>query len=409
MKKHLVGALLVVAACVTLVDAAAAVEEGSLLHQNSFGLFYLDDPFDLTLNPAFISQIDRWRLFTNLSNYEDQNSYLIGTSGRLGRGSIGLFYETDKEREEEEIGRSSDLTTDFSGSWDPSTLQRVESETERFEDETTRHGGILSYGIDLGSFTLGASYRPSFSNGESTLTGSIGSSPDYEPNPFWWSRPNFEGNLATGSNESWFWEETLTESNKVSAGEMESESFEGSADVDDDRHAFEVGSQLRFWKNLPVWVRLGFQSIDRTVSGSGVYTYSSSRTQSSGLDGTNTETENRSSVWSGDPVGGSDDHSFDGTEWALKVVPQYVVSDLVTLELGLALQTLQGDVTGSWTQDVSIERSEKYADAPGAAWKGSQYISNSFSLASGYPPSAPSNSRSRLKPVPSVLILKTVP
>lgn len=385
MKKCVVRALLSLVACLALVDTAAGVEEGSLLFQNSFGLYYLEDPFDLTLNPAFISEIDRWRLFTNLSNYEDANSYLIGTSGRLGPGSLGLFYERDERDIVEESSHSSYLTTDFlaAASGSPRSLSRsnlvtAESEMERFEEESTRDAFIATYGMDFGSFSLGASYRPSSSSGSFTLEGSIDEDPDYETDPQWWGRPSFTGDLKAGENFSRARRETVTEEAIFFHDRAESEAFDGKAEVDEDRHGVAVGSQLRFWKRLPVWVRLGAQSVDRTVSGAGRYSYSTSETY--GMDGAETESESRTSSWGGDPVGGSDDHSFDGTEWSLEVVPRYTVSEFVTIELQLGFRTMEGDVTGGWTQDIAIDRAVKRSDSGRTErWKGSQSVENSFS------------------------------
>ncbi|HEY6000689.1 MAG TPA: hypothetical protein VI078_15490 [bacterium] len=381
MKKCTVRALLLFVAWSTMVGTAAALEEGSLLHQNTFGLYYLEDPFDLTVNPAFLSRIERWRLFTNLSNYEDANSYLIGTSGRLGPGSVGLFYERDKERWVDQNSRSSDQTSDVSGWYGKNDIEvTAESSADRFEEESTRNAFVVSYGMDFGGFTLGAAYRPSFSSGKTTLRGDLEGSPDFGTDPLYWTRPSFSGDLQPGRNYARSWRRARYDgkSGALVTEDAGSEAFTGSADADEDTHAVDLGSELRVFKSVRTWVRVGARSVKRTVSGSGSYASTNSYTQRDDGSGNGyMVTESRTSTWEGEPVGSPEDHAFDGTEWSLDVVPRYAVSTAVTLELGLGWEGRQGDVSGTWTQDIGVTRTQTGRGTD--TWLGSQHVANTFS------------------------------
>jgi len=378
MKTRMRRFLLLLLAWSSSVGTAAAVESGSLLSQNSFGLYYLEDPFDLTLNPAFISEIDRWRLFTNLSNYEEGNSYLVGTSGRLGSGSLGLFAELDREMLKETSEHASDLTTDYpSGMGGPNdVLTTAESEASRFETESNRQAFTLTYGRKFGSFSLGASYRPTFTEGKTTLKGSLDEDPDYDGDPLWWSRPSFATDIGPGANYAWSRSETRSGQGGqgvLQAG-AESEAFEGNAESDEDRHVLELGAQIRAIAGLPVWIRLGAASVKRTVNGSGAYRYSLSERGKDPYGFVNTES--RTSTWAGNPLGSSGNHAFDGTEWFLDVVPRYALGKSVTLELGMGLGMQQGDVTARWSQDVAIDRT-LHAERS-ETWQGTQHLLHSF-------------------------------
>ncbi len=423
MKRHTIIILALVFS-MTLVGVAGAFEGASLLNQNSYGLYYREDPFDITLDPALLYQVDRWRLYTNLSNYEDANHYLIGTSGKLGPGSLGVFYETNKSLTSENDTVSNNSTsTDVlipagtsynSGSTVTSTL-----DTRAFEDETTAHNFIVDYGMDLGIFSLGVAYTPEFSKRTVSLrraagipvlgTPNVGGVlPDYTANPAAYTFPDHSETLAVGAGAGFLAATGLGDFSRSTETTVygdtahsryntrtQTDAFSGSNEGKDNTQGFVVGSQFHPSSQFDTIVNVGYDSIDKTQSGSARYTYANTETQTGAgafTAGTDLQaqpglraagyamSESQISTWNGEFLSSLTDHALDGSRWNVAVTPSYRVNDVVGVEVGLGYAKTDGDVDGNWTQDVTISRSITpiAGDTTPETWNGTQAFDNKF-------------------------------
>jgi hypothetical protein len=203
MKKFFVVALGVVLGF-ALVGSAYAIDTASLESQTTEGLYDRNDAFDHALDPALLYQLDRWRLYTNLSGYSGHDdwasdSYLIGTSGKLGPGSLALFYETNKfDRDEKwfyseetlfyEQQDDSLLYPRYDRVWDERSFDSDQISAKWKEEENNFHVG---YGMDFDGFSLGVTYAPEFMRSEYSLGAltdvlpTIDSLPTNLPNSSW--------------------------------------------------------------------------------------------------------------------------------------------------------------------------------------------------------------------------------
>jgi hypothetical protein len=294
MKKSFVLAL-GVALCLVFVASAPAFEGASLESQTTFNLFE-DDPFDLSIDPGVLYQVDRWRLYTNLSNYENEAGayYLIGTSGKLGAGSLAFFYETNKyeDTDEDSWDSESGYQNRDPAYWDdpinnPYVYTGTDDRTYKYDgswydkDETENHNLYVAYSIDFGTYSLGLGYAPEFEERTETLRGTF----DYDDNFFstwsYWDAFNNQDSIGTGAN-------TSNNSSSTTYGntahtkyytETERESFTGETTIDDDTHAFGVSSHIHPGGPFEIQATLGYEKIDREESGSATFTGSYSESQ----------------------------------------------------------------------------------------------------------------------------------
>lgn len=169
-KMYVVSAFVGMSLC--MASVAVAFDGASLTSQTTMEMYDDVDPYDHSLDTALLYNIERWRLYTNASAYEDGNSYLLGTSGKLGPGSLSLFFETTT---------SEDLETDYDTS-----LFQMEVEDPLAVLYTNPYDGVfdyisqgadhavdnsdsdedeyyVSYGMDIvpGVFSLGLAINPS--------------------------------------------------------------------------------------------------------------------------------------------------------------------------------------------------------------------------------------------------------
>lgn len=203
MKKSLVivAGLIV---CLALVGTAYAIDRSSLESQTTEGLYDRNDPFDHAMEPGLMYHLERWRLYTNLSGYEgdvelydddyddfdtNREAYLIGVSGKLGPGSVAVFYESQKNEynwsdsrrfvNEDEDSRSQppdyDPANPNYGGHNPdgslrypTTLANVNFREYR-EDEETEDNWYLGYGMDFDGISLGVSWAPEFYKWDGTV------------------------------------------------------------------------------------------------------------------------------------------------------------------------------------------------------------------------------------------------
>ena len=406
--------------CLVFVASAPAFEGASLQSQTTFSLFE-DDPFDLSIDPGVLYQVDRWRLYTNLSNYETEDGayYLIGTSGKLGAGSLAFFYETSKnEIDENDLDADNWLGIErLSGTSYTGTNDTVITtyDSRSFKDEEEASNFYLSYSMDFGTFSIGAAYNPEFEDRTVSLQRGVawnaaiggmnlgGIAPVY--NPAAWAGPGHEENLDQGAVLGWnaanitgnFSRRQVTttygtvDHSKYNIVDT-SDSFTGENDIEDKSHGFTVSSLIRPADKFEVQVTAGLTTIDTEVGGSATYTYS--RTDSdTGTTAPATdlvpglalvdgycETETQTSTWNGNFLDG-DEYNHDGTKWGLEIEPGYELNEVVTLTLRLGYETADGDANGDWTQNVNIDRSitTNAADTTPETWEGTQVFDNTWS------------------------------
>ena len=377
------------ALCLVFVASAPAFEGASLESQTTFNLFE-DDPFDLSIDPGVLYQVDRWRLYTNLSNYENEEGayYLIGTSGKLGAGSLAFFYETNKYKFTEE---------DFSDS--ESGYQRIDpayyddpvnnpyvytgtddriykydySEYNKYETEN--HNLYLAYSIDLGIYSLGLGYMPEFEERTKTLGGTFNYDDDFFSTWSYWDAFDNSRSIGTGNNTSDNSSETRygnTAHTKYYT-DTERESFTGETTIDDETHNFALSSHIHPGGSFEIQATLGYEKIDIEESGTATYTGSYRESQKGEWDSYAAgdfgwgyfheadgylETGEVTSVWNGAFTG----QNRDGDGWGLELVPSFEVNPTVALEMVLGYSKADGDISGAYTQTVNATHTER-ADA----------------------------------------------
>lgn len=417
---------LALAASVAAFEGVTATEEASLERQNSFGIFDEIDPFDHSLEPGRLYEIERWRLYTNLSNYEQADGYyLIGTSGKLGPGSISFFYETTKEELEADDLDDNDWLgtenlapagTSYTGTDDVVT---TEYDARSYDFEHEDQNFVLAYGMDFGMYSLGLRYSPEFEEESESfaLTGfaalgaiNIGDAVSWDVNPLTWPISEHDEILADASGGGWtcLWgdysenlqqllpsgnfsrsAQTITYGNVAHSEShtvTRADDFGGGYDVDEDNHEFVVGSHIRPSEEWDVELIAGYTAIDRELDGSATYSYSFRESQTGAgtdfvlarVDGYS-DTWTMTSRWDGEFLGCFDGYTRDGDGWQVGVEPRYNLNEVVTLELGLEYETADGDANGNWTQNVAISRDLTTATGANTqTWRGSQSFDNSW-------------------------------
>lgn len=204
--------------CLVFAASAVAFEGGSLENQTTFNLYDRNDPFDLSVDPALLYQVERWRLYTNLSNYEgytdypvryDDNSlestlaeieeliehvglsfetypnlfdldldpeldgsyYMIGTSGRWGAGSLALFFETNKRKADDDASDylydgyerpNPDRTPPGDQYTHRDDVYTITQNTAGYEMEQEGFNVLASYSMDFGIWSLGLAIEPEY-------------------------------------------------------------------------------------------------------------------------------------------------------------------------------------------------------------------------------------------------------
>jgi len=420
---------LAVAISVSAFEGVAVTEQASLERQNSFGLFDEIDPFDHSLEPGRLYEIERWRLYTNLSNYEQADAYyLLGTSGKLGPGSISFFYETTKDDVDEDDLDDNDwlgaqqiapASTSYTGTDDIVTTT-YDARSYKYEYQTQNF--ILGYGMDFDTFSLGAKYSPEFSETKESVAiafGALGAinigdainAATWETDPTLWSPADHSEILMDASGGGWecLWgdyNENLVQNlpsgnfsrraQTITYGDVnhteshtlaQSDSLVGDYEIDEDNHEFVVGSHIRLSEKWDVEIDAGYTSIDREVDGLATYSYSYQESQTgAGTDWALSQVDGYSdawtlaSTWDGEFLGCFDGYSRDGNGWQIGVEPRYYVNEVVTLELGLGYETADGDANGNWTQAVAIGRSLTTATgADTQTWAGLENFDNTWS------------------------------
>ena len=407
MKKSFVLAL-GVALCLVFVASAPAFEGASLESQTTFNLFE-DDPFDLSIDPGVLYQVDRWRLYTNLSNYENEAGayYLIGTSGKLGAGSLAFFYETNKyeDIDEDFYDSESGYQNIDPAYWDdpvnnPYVYTGTDDRIYEYDrswynkNETENHNLYMAYSIDLGIYSLGLGYAPEFEERTRTLGGTFNYDDDFFASRAYWDAFNNQDFIGTGAN-------TLYNSSSTTYGntahtkyytDTSRESFTGETSIDDETHAFALSSHIHPGGPFEIQATLGYEKIDIEESGTATYTGSYRESQKGEWDGYPAgdfgsgypyfrapdgylETGEVTSVWNG----AFTQNNRDGDGWSLELVPSFEVNPTIALEMKIGYGKADGDISGNYTQTVNAthtERADASADTETA--KGYEFYDNTY-------------------------------
>jgi len=405
-----------VALCFALVAGASAFEGASLESQTTFDLYDRSDPFDLSIDPGLLYQVDRWRLYTNLSNYEgtpdydmdycaactssadweyDGAYYMLGTSGKLGAGSLALFYETNKLEYNDD-----DYEYDYRGTeWqDPDLSFPEEQYTGRddridiykdwdnFEGEIETHNFLAAYSMDFGIWSLGLSYSPEFIDEEGTLYMS-----DSWVNWNFWSSQSY-GNafnngrsISPGDNNSTINEDIWygnVDHDKYHTDDI-TQSHNGDVEIEERNHEFKLGSMIRPADHYDVQVTVSYTDVDTDVDASGTATYDRVIRQKGDDDGdpgdfSTSSWEYYDSGGPGSFIGYVDDgyvktqsmtmrydgalpgyEDSDGDYWGIAIRPTYHVNDIVALDLEVEYETGDGDISGDYVLQVNAEETRK--------------------------------------------------
>ena len=393
MKKIYLVALGVVLSF-ALVGSAYAIDGASLESQTTEGLYDRNDAFDITLRPGLLYQVDRWRLYTNLSGYEKEDSYLIGTSGQLGPGSMAFFYETNKYEDDDSNSYrlweyDEDMTpmaTDddypnYDGRWD----QRWEwADSRKYELEREEHNFYASYSMDFGAFSLGLSYAPEFWETERTY--SINENgPDewsdirdgFDPKNYWGQDPFWACAMyfPTGSNwTSYYYYRDYGEVNGDEYDEYDeftgSTAWNGEQDRDTDVHPIYLESQIHTADHWHLLAGVGYADIQVDTDFDGRLVESREWLTSYDTGDTLTETWNREIRVNGALLDDFDiyDADLDGDRWWIYLEPVYEVNDIVTLRMDLHYADEDGDLDKldgfSGTMVASYEIDDSNSDIP---------------------------------------------
>lgn len=388
MKKIYLVALGVVLSF-ALVGGAYAIDGASLESQTTEGLYDRNDAFDITLRPGLLYQVDRWRLYTNLSGYEDEDSYLIGTSGQLGPGSVAFFYETTRYEDDDSNSYrfweyDEDTTGDFpnyDGRWD----QRWEwADSRKYEVEREENNFYASYSMDFGAFSLGLSYAPEFWETERTYSISE-NGPDewsdirdrWDPENKWDDDPYWACAMwfPTGSN----WTSYAYERNYWGDGDEYDEygeftgstAWNGEQDRDTDYHPIYLESQIHNADHWHLLAGIGYADIQVDTDFDGRLVESREWVSSYDTGDTRTETWNREIRASGalmDDFLDIYDADLDGDRWWIYLEPVYEVNDIVTLRMDFHYADEDGDLDKldgfSGTMIASYEIDDGNSDIP---------------------------------------------
>jgi hypothetical protein len=374
---------------ITMGATAFAMDSASLQNQTSEGLFDRTDPFDLALQSGLMYQLDLWRLYTNLSGYDQGDAYLIGTSGKLGPGSVAFFYETKDGEFQESVFTNFDYGYERGWHTDVNVpnydgiddLMYSGSLDIREDHETSEHNFYLGYGGDiLDGVSLGLSYAPQMWESEGTPSGIFSGTledvliTDVLANagtaltnlpllvgwPFQRHMP-MQGlpwlgkdlsvvfsslNYTTNDYQSWTQFDLVAQTDS---------NLEQETTV----HPFNLGSHMRLWDDWDILANVTYADIDRqdSLRSSLTATFNNSQFINQALD----------DYYRGNGslgLTGSWDEDSDGNRWGLFVSPSWQMSDLIGFRLDLGYSKESGDnegggvltvngMTEEWVDDVS--------------------------------------------------------
>ena len=346
-----------VALCLAFAGTAFAIDHDSLESQTTEGLYAQTDPYDLAMEPGLLYKLDRWRLYTNLSGHEDGDSFLIGTSGKLGAGSLAFFYETNKD--ENDWTQSDDSyyawkdTTgtfpNYDGNYD---YMGGNAGWDKNESITEENNFYVAYSIDFGGVSVGLSYAPEFEKNERSLNYS-GSLPNLgDPAADLWDSSWFWGfNVLPGSGHEDIqgWANDATNQAQYSA-----ESFSGKQKADRTEHPIVLQSQIHINDHWHLLVGLGYASIEEEDDFSGVYNLIELYEDTTGK----LETLDASIS-----INGSLDEENEGDEWGIYLEPVYEVNDMVSLRIDLHYDREDGDSKGGRVGTMNATATDRLTTA----------------------------------------------
>lgn len=348
-----------VALCLAFGGTAFAIDNDSLESQTTEGLYDRTDPYDLAMEPGLLYKLDRWRLYTNLSGYEDEDSFLIGTSGKLGAGSLAFFYETNKyEYDRTDTDASYTVWENPTGAFPnyDGTYDYLSGNDgwDKYEYITEENNFYAAYSIDFGGVSVGLSYAPEFGKYERSLDFS-GSLPDLDdPATTLFASGWFWGvNVFTGTSygDTWGWINYDPADHTQYSAYARSESFSGKQKADRTEHPFNLQSQIHINDHWHLLVGVGYANIEEEDNLSGVYSYSqvSENTAIGAL-----ETLNGSAS-----VNGSLSEDYEGDEWGIYLEPVYEVNDMVSLRMDLHYNRENGDSKGGRVGTINATETDR--------------------------------------------------
>ena len=318
-----------VAFCLAFAGTAFAIDNDSLESQTTEGLYDRTDPYDLATEPGLLYKLDRWRLYTNLSGYEDEDSFLIGTSGKLGAGSLAFFYETNKREDD---------WTDTEASYDlwemedlisfpnyDGTYESLEGYTDLYKNEsiTEENNFYAAYSIDFGDVSVGLSYAPGLRKSETSYSvGSDGAELDYHDT----AHTTYDLDAYSSSNSR-------------------------KHETDRTEHPFTVQAQIHTSDHWHLLAGIGYASMEQEDDLSEVYSYRELYE--------NTNTGELNTYDSTTRTDGSVDEDGDGDEWSIYLEPVYEVNDMVSLRLDLNYAMLDGDFKGGRVETENSTRTRR--------------------------------------------------
>lgn len=324
-----------VALCLAFAGTAFAIDESSLESRTTEGLYDRTDPYDLAMQPGLLYKLDRWRLYTNLSGYSGDDdmasdSYIIGTSGKLGAGSLAVFYETNITEWEsansnadyyyQEYSTAPINYPNYDGTYD---YLWDDTDWDKFETKTENNNFHIAYGIDFGGVSVGLSYAPEFEKNETT-SGDEGST----------STINYDALDHTLY--------TLDE-------DFDSETYKLEADRTE--HPFTVQTLIHTADHWHLLVGIGYASIEQQDELSETYSYSHlSEDTNTGYELTENETGG---------TNGSRDEDYDGDEFSIYLEPVYEVNDMVSLRFDLKYSMQDGDFKGGQVETMNYIKKER--------------------------------------------------
>lgn len=418
MRKFITG-VLIFALCLSFIMLCSgfltevyAIDEDSLESRTTEGLYDRTDPFDLAQQPGLLFEINRWRLYTNLSSYSGDDdlgsdSFLIGTSGKLGPGSLAVFFETDRYEliNEDSITFNEREDRDWSGG-DPNNYpnydgvydddQEDETITTKSEEEVENKNFLIGYGMDFNAFSLGISYAPEFRDEKQTIS-------LRDPEQWWvyiieenfilddfmdnftddppqsarqnalnYFRTNLFANLDIVHNafnkiddfeefdeEYDNWDLSYTETDYTNEDHTDSfsatnrQSFNAVRNLDTEEHPINLQSKIHMADSWDLLVGASFGSIERNDDFSGAYTETTQASESfTGYDLDESITVSFN--------GNGNRDILDGDALGIMLEPTYKLNDIVKLRMNLDYMTADGDTKGEGIlATVSMTRREK--------------------------------------------------
>ncbi|MBW2173151.1 MAG: hypothetical protein JRF64_00620 [Deltaproteobacteria bacterium] len=332
MKKFF-AVVLGVALCFTLVTSASAINSSgaSLEGQTTEGLYDRCDAFDKARAPGFLYMVEPLHLWTVGSGYsdgaysDDSNSFMVGIARKVGPGSLGLFFETNKNAHEDKSANTAWRTIEYEGDegngWWQGALDSANEypnfdgqvdyledggNTERYEYEWEEFNYSIAYSMDVtDTIAVGASYEPMFIDENQTIEfnpnygGGLAINNSVWPGGNPESRFYGEGNWGAwffggmsvptswlyssepvrrnGTNGGGFYNETAYRDVEHSAYDTFSGStnFTGDRDTDMTVHPIKVQSHIRPADNFDILLGIGYADVDSNDIVTGTYSSSS--------------------------------------------------------------------------------------------------------------------------------------